>query len=138
MTQNELFDLIDCVAKQSAKEAGVQLSKDMNKNLFSRIWMQIMLHVINRPVRLYVGYGNGSIQVLQHASKKGYEWDKIYDFWDWTITWAMPFRHAKVMFDKYYYGFLYNKAKHGKRYLTDKQEMKDPWLAYLLQKNANK
>lgn len=75
----------------------------------------VMRGVVNNPSAYAFGE-LGHMQVVEHVSEKGYEWDKKYDARDWSVVWDHGQPFAQVKIDEVWNAMAARKVEKGMRY----------------------
>jgi hypothetical protein len=74
--------------------------------------------IIRNPVsHIFTRTGLGHMQVLEHPSKRDYEFDKKYNGKDYTLVWSNRYLYTQISFDEKLRKKVLRKVKQGKDYM---------------------
>lgn len=111
-----------CLEEKNSRRIGDKIvikSRVELKHWIREHMKMVVKTVIKNPVAYDFNTDKVShMQVLQEVSKKGIEWDKKYDSWDWRIVWAHQYPAAEVVVDEKWKRALMREVDKGKRYMT--------------------
>lgn len=93
-----LMIALECRNRKSKKKVEVK-SKIVCREFAKAYLDSVFREAVNIPAPVDLGE-MGSVRVVEHLSRKGYEWDQKYDAKDWTVIWEHGFKHAKIAVDQ--------------------------------------
>ena len=109
-----LLIALECRNSKSKKK--IEVKPKIVCREFAKAYLDsVFREAVNVPAS--VDFGElGSVRVVEHLSRKGYEWDQKYDAKDWTVIWEHDFKHAKIAVDQRLSRVAAIKAAKGMQY----------------------